>query len=143
MYYIERTVICMAKIDVYKNSKFATFLSALGWIALACGSYFCFDEKIGWEIGVILLVIAFVLKVLAFLLDKFVGRMKSKRAAKKNQMKSEDVSSASDDSQEKAKARATLDEFAKYKELLSKGTITREEFDAKTGELFKDYVKKQ
>ncbi len=131
----------MAKIDVYENSKFATVLSALGWLAIIGGSYSCFNEELGWKIGVILLVIAFVLKMLAFFLDKFVGQMKSKRAAKKNQIKSEGVSSASGNSQEKAKARATLDEFVKYKELLSKGTITREEFEAKTGELFKDYVK--
>ena len=47
----------------------------------------------------------------------------------------------SDNSQEKAKARAALYEFVKYEELLSKGSITREEFKSKTGELFKDYVK--
>ena len=131
----------MAKIDVYENSKFATVLSALGWLAIIAGSYSCFNEELGWKIGVILLVIAFVLKMLAFFLDKFVGRMKSKRAAKKNQIKGEGVSSASGNSQEKAKAQAALVEFVKYKELLSKGTITREEFEAKTGELFKDYIK--
>jgi hypothetical protein len=76
-----------------------------------------------------------------FLLNKFVGLIKSKWVAKKSQIKNEDVSSASDNSQEKAKARAALYEFVKYKELLSKGSITREEFKSKTGELFKDYVK--
>lgn len=131
----------MAKIDVYENSKFATVLSALGWLAIIAGSYSCFNEELGWKIGVILLVIAFALKMLAFFLDKFVGWMKSKRAAKKNQIKGEGVSSASGNSQEKAKAQAALVEFVKYKELLSKGTITREEFEAKTGELFKDYIK--
>ena len=73
----------MAKIDVYENSKFATFLSALGWIAMPIGSYACFNEELGWKIGIILLAIAFALKMLAFLLDRFVGRIKSKRAAKK------------------------------------------------------------
>lgn len=131
----------MAKIDVYDNSKFATFLSALGWIGIPIGTYSCFNEEIGWKIGVIILAIAFVLKMLAFYLDKFVGKIKSKRAAKKNQIKNESVSSASGNSQEKAKAQAALEEFVKYNELLSKGTITREEFEAKTGELFKDYVK--
>ena len=131
----------MAKIDVYDNSKFATFISVLGWIAMIAGFYYCFNEESGWKIGIILLVIAFALKMLAFFLDRFVGRMKSKRAAKKKQIKGEGVSSASDNSQEKAKAQAALVEFVKYKELFSKGTITREEFDAKTRELFKDYVK--
>ena len=131
----------MAKIDVYENCKFATFLSALGWMVMAIGFYACFNEELGWKIGIIILAISFALKMLAFFLDKFVGRMKSKRAAKKNQIKSEGASSASGNSQEKAKAQAALVEFVKYKELLSKGTITREEFEAKTGELFKDYVK--
>ena len=95
----------------------------------------------GWKIGIIILAISFALKILAFYLDKFVGRIKSKRAAKKNQIKSEGASSASGNSQEKAKAQAALEEFAKYQKLLSEGTITREEFEAKSAELFKDYVK--
>ena len=131
----------MAKIDVYENSKFATFLSALGWIGMPCGTYCIFNEELGIGVGVIILAIAVALKFLAFFLDRFVGRIKSKKAAKKNQIKNEGVSSASGNSQEKAKAQAALYEFVKYKELLSKGTITREEFEAKTGELFKDYVK--
>ena len=131
----------MAKIDVYENSKFATFLSALGWMGMAIGSYACFNEELGWKIGIIILAISFALKILAYYLDRFVGRIKSKKAAKKNQMKNEGVSSASGNSQEQAKAQAALCEFVKYKELFSKGSITREEFDAKTSELFKDYVK--
>ena len=131
----------MAKIDVYDNCKFATFLSALGWMGMAIGSYACFNEELGWKIGIIILAISFALKMLAFFLDKFVGRMKSKRAAKKNQIKSEGASSASGNSQENTKAGAMLDEFVKYKESLSNGTITQEEFEAKTSELFKDYVK--
>ena len=131
----------MAKIDVYEHSKFATFLSALGWIGMPIGTYSIFNEELGVGIGVIILAISVALKFLAFFLDRFVGRIKSKRAAKKNQIKSEGVSSNSDNSQEKAKAQAALAEFVKYKELLSKGAITREEFEAKTGEIFKDYVK--
>ena len=131
----------MAKIDVYENSKFATFLSALGWMGMAIGSYACFNEELGWKIGIIILAISFALKILAYYLDRFVDRIKSKKAAKKNQMKNEGVSSASGNSQEQAKAQAALVEFVKYKELFSKGSITREEFDAKTSELFKDYVK--
>ena len=131
----------MAKIDVYENCKFATFLSALGWMGMAIGSYACFNEELGWKIGIIILAISFALKILAYYLDRFVGRIKSKKAAKKNQMKNEGVSSASGNSQEQAKAQAALREFVKYKELFSKGSITREEFDAKTSELFKDYVK--
>ena len=132
----------MAKIDVYENSKFATFLSALGWLGMPIGTYCIFnDEGLGVGVGVVIVAIAVALKFFAFFLDRFVGRIKSKRAAKKNQIKSEGASSASGNSQEKAKAQAALVEFVKYKELLSKGTITREEFEAKTGELFKDYVK--
>ena len=131
----------MAKIDVYENCKFATFLSALGWMGMAIGFYACFNEELGWKIGIIILAISFALKILAYYLDRFVGRIKSKKAAKKNQMKNEGVSSASGNSQEHAKAQAALREFVKYKELFSKGSITREEFDAKTSELFKDYVK--
>ena len=131
----------MAKIDVYENSKFATFLSALGWMGMAIGSYAFFNEELGWKIGIIILAISFALKILAYYLDRFVGRIKSKKAAKKNQTKNEGVSSASGNSQEQAKAQAALVEFVKYKELLSKGTITREEYEAKTRELFKDYAK--
>ena len=77
----------MAKIDVYEHSKFATFLSFLGWLGMIAGSYSCFNEELGWKIGVALLAIAFALKMLAFFLDRFVGRLKSKRAAKKRQAK--------------------------------------------------------
>ncbi len=77
----------MAKIDVYEHSKFATFLSALGWIGIVLGSYACFEEELGWKIGIISLAIAFVLKMSAFLLNQFVGQIKSKRAAKKKQDK--------------------------------------------------------
>ncbi len=76
----------MAKIDVYEHSKFATFLSFLGWIGIIFGSYSCFNEELGWKIGIISLAIAFVLKMLAFLLNQFVGQIKSKRAAKKNKI---------------------------------------------------------
>ena len=77
----------MAKIDVYENSKFATFLSFLGWMGIILGSYACFNEELGWKFGIITLAIAFVLKVSAALLDRFVGKIKSKIAAKKKQDK--------------------------------------------------------
>ncbi len=133
----------MAKIDVYEHSKFATFLSALGWLGMPVGVYCIFSEEegLGVGVGVIIVAISFALKIFAYYLDRFVGRSKSKKAAKKNQMKNEGVSSASGNSQEQAKAQAALHEFVKYKELFSKGSITREEFDGKTSELFKDYVK--
>ena len=133
----------MAKIDVYENSKFATFLSALGWLGMPVGVYCIFnkEEGLGVGVGVIILAIAVALKFLAYFLDRFVGRIKGKKAAKKNKIKNEGVSSDSGDSQEQAKAQAALCEFVKYKELFSKGSITREEYDAKTSELFKDYVK--
>ena len=75
----------MAKVEVYEHSKFATFLSALGWIGLGFGFYACFNEDLGWEIGIISCAISFGLKIVAFLLNKFVGLIKSKRAAKKKQ----------------------------------------------------------
>ncbi len=131
----------MAKIDVYENSKFATFLSGLGWLGMGIGFYCCFEEEIGWKIGIIIVVIAVVLKMLAFFLDRFVGKIKSKRAAKKSQIKSEGDISDSVNNQERAKAQSTLDEFVKYKELFSNGKITSEEYDAKTKEIFKDYIK--
>ena len=132
----------MAKIDVYDNSKFATFLSSLGWLGMPIGAYCIFDDEgLGVGVGIIIMAIAVALKFLAFFLDRFVGRIKSKRASKKKQIKNEVVSSAPDNSQEKAKAQAALEEFAKYQKLLSEGTITREEFEAKSAELFKDYVK--
>ena len=77
----------MAKIDVYENSKLATCLSALGWLGIVIGSYACFNEELGWKIGIILLAISFALKMAAFFLDRFVGRLKSKWAARKRQAK--------------------------------------------------------
>ncbi len=76
----------MAKVEVYEHSKFATFLSALGWIGIGFGFYACFNEGFGWEIGIISFAISFGLKILAFLLNKFVGLIKSKWAVKKNKI---------------------------------------------------------
>lgn len=77
----------MAKIDVFENSKFATFLSALGWIGMPIGFYCCFNKELGVGIGITILAIAIALKFLAFFVDRFVGRIKRKISAKKKQAK--------------------------------------------------------
>ncbi|MBQ2815900.1 MAG: hypothetical protein IJE65_04455 [Clostridia bacterium] len=131
----------MAKVSVFENSKFATVLSFLGYLCMPIGVYCLFEDGLDKSVGIIIIAAGFALKILSILVNRWKEKRLAKRAAKKNQIKSEGVSGASVNSEEKAKARASLDEFVKYKELLSKGTITREEFEAKTGELFKDYVK--
>ena len=69
----------MARFYVYEHSKFAGFLSFFGWIGIVFGVYSLFNEELGWKIGVVSLAIAFVLKLSAFLLNRFIGRIKSKR----------------------------------------------------------------
>lgn len=71
----------MAKVTTYKNSKFATFLSFLGYLAIVLGVYSLFQEEIGATVGIILLVVGFALKLLA----GFISKKKSEREAKKNQ----------------------------------------------------------
>ena len=69
----------MAKITVYKNSKFATTLSFLGYIIIAGGVYAIFnDEPLG---GVIALAVGFVVKFLA----AFVSKKKREKDAKFDQ----------------------------------------------------------
>lgn len=78
----------MAKIDVYDSSKLATFISALGWIGLGFGSYACFNEELGFDIGIIALAISFALKMLAFIINKIKEKWDAKkREAKKKQDK--------------------------------------------------------
>lgn len=68
----------MAKVTTYQNSKFATFLSILGYLAIVGGVYCIFnDEPVA---GIIVLVIGIGLKVLA----AFISKKKSERAAKRN-----------------------------------------------------------
>ena len=70
----------MAKVTTYKNSKFATFLSILGYLAIVGGVYAIFnDAAVG---GIIALVIGFGLKILA----GFVSKKKSQKEAKRNQV---------------------------------------------------------
>ena len=71
----------MAKVTTYKNSKFATFCSFLGYLAIVLGAYCCFEEEIGVGIGIIVAVIGFALKLLA----GFISQKKSEKEAKKNQ----------------------------------------------------------
>ena len=68
----------MARVTTYKNSKFASFLSILGYLVIAGGVYAIFnDEAVG---GIIALVIGFVLKVLA----GFISKKKSQKEAQRN-----------------------------------------------------------
>lgn len=65
----------MAKITVYKNSKFASFLSILGYLAIVIGIYAAFNEEIVG--GIITVVIGVGLKVLG----GFISKRKSKKDA--------------------------------------------------------------
>ena len=71
----------MAKVTNYENSKFATFLSFLGYIGIVLGVYSFFEEGLGVSVGIISLVIGFALKVLA----GFISQKKSEKEAKKKQ----------------------------------------------------------
>lgn len=71
----------MAKVTTYKNSKFATFLSFLGYMGIVLGVYSLFEEELGVSVGIISLAIGFALKLLA----GFISKKKSEREAKKNQ----------------------------------------------------------
>ena len=71
----------MAKVTTYKNSKFATFLSFLGYIGIVLGVYSCFEEELGIGVGIVALAIGFVLKLLA----GFISKKKSEKEAKQNQ----------------------------------------------------------
>ena len=65
----------MAKVTTYKNSKFATFFSFVGYLAIAIGVYAIFnDEPVG---GIITLVVGFVFKLLA----AFISKRKSQKDA--------------------------------------------------------------
>ena len=58
----------MAKITVYKNSKFATVLSFISYLTIAGGVYAVFeDEPVG---GIIAIVIGIAIKVLAAVISK-------------------------------------------------------------------------
>ena len=71
----------MAKVTVYKNSKFATFISFLGYVGIVLGIYSFFNEKLGVGVGIISLVIGISLKILA----AFIGKKKTQKDAEKNQ----------------------------------------------------------
>lgn len=71
----------MAKVTTYSNSKFATFLSILGYIAIVFGVYAIFHEDLEAVVGIIGLAVGIGLKVLA----SFISHKKSEREAKKKQ----------------------------------------------------------
>ena len=70
----------MARVTVYKNSKFASFLSILGYLFIVAGIYCIFNDEPG--AGVVVLAIGFGLKLLA----AYVSKKKSEKEAKKNQV---------------------------------------------------------
>ena len=65
----------MAKVTVYKNSKFASFLSIVGYLAIVGGVYAMFNDAVGG--GIIALVIGFGFKFLA----GFISKKKAKKDA--------------------------------------------------------------
>lgn len=71
----------MAKVTTYKNSKFATFCSFLGYIAIVLGVYSFFEEEFGIGVGIVALAIGFALKLLA----GFISKKKSEKEAKQDQ----------------------------------------------------------
>lgn len=66
----------MAKVTVYKNSKFATFLSFLGYLMIAAGIYCIFNDEL--VAGIIVVALGIGLKLLA----GFISKKKSERDAK-------------------------------------------------------------
>ena len=65
----------MAKVTIYKNSKFASFLSILGYLVIVGGVYAIFnDARVG---GIVALVIGIGFKLLA----GFISQKKSKKDA--------------------------------------------------------------
>ena len=69
----------MAKVTTYKNSKFASFLSILGYLFIAGGIYALFNDAA--IAGIIIVVVGIGLKVLA----GYVSKKKSEKDAKRNQ----------------------------------------------------------
>ncbi len=73
----------MAKVTKYKNSKFATVLSFLGYVGMMFGIYALFrNEEVDTVVGVASLVIGFALKLLA----AFISQKKSQKEKKQNEV---------------------------------------------------------
>lgn len=69
----------MAKVTTYKNSKFASALSILGYLMIAGGVYCCFEDEL--LAGIVIVVLGIVFKVLAAV----ISTKKSQKEAKRNQ----------------------------------------------------------
>ena len=69
----------MAKVTTYKNSKLATFCSAVGYLCIAAGVYMLFHDEPG--VGVIAVALGFVFKFLGV----FISKKKNEKDAKRNQ----------------------------------------------------------
>ena len=65
----------MAKVTIYKNSKFASFLSILGYLVIVGGVYAIFNDALVG--GIVALVIGIGFKLLA----GFISQKKSKKDA--------------------------------------------------------------
>lgn len=75
---MEKRYFSMAKVTVYKNSKFATFISFLGYLAIILGIYAMFNDEVAG--GIIALVVGIGLKLLA----GFISKKKSEKEAAAN-----------------------------------------------------------
>ena len=73
----------MAKVNVYKNSKLATVLSFLGYIAIVIGVYSFFQDDISFVVGIILLAIGFIFKFLASLIGNRKNEKNKQEDSKK------------------------------------------------------------
>ena len=79
-HFLKRKVVpIMAKVTTYSNSKFASFLSIVGYILIVGGVYLLFNDEVA--IGIGFLVAGVVFKILGGL----VSAMKAKKAQKKAQ----------------------------------------------------------
>jgi len=75
----------MAKVTVYKNSKFATFLSIIGYLLVVAGVYFAFNDYV--VVGIALAVAGFGVKVLAGVIDG----LKRQKAIKRQQEEQQEL----------------------------------------------------
>ena len=71
----------MAKVTVYKKSKFATFLSFVGYIIIIYGMYsFYFNDELEVEIELALMLIGLAIKGLG----SYIGHKKAQKEEQKN-----------------------------------------------------------
>ncbi len=69
----------MAKVTTYKNSKFASACSIIGYLLIVVGVYGLFNDEV--VAGIVMLALGFGFKILA----SFISKKKSEKEAKKYQ----------------------------------------------------------